>query len=362
MPFIRVTTPAPVGVWTEVLGEDPRATLMQTPQWLAMAATVSGDTDASRLYEYADGRRLVLPLLRRRWAPGLTTQGAYPPSYGQGGLVASGGLRPADVTAVLEDLRRGPAVSTRLSANYDATAIWEAGNVRGVVRVPRRVHVLDLEGGPDAVWHRRYRSSTRRAVRKAEAADVTVECDTSGSLVDDFYELYRTWTATRARRGHLPPALASYTARRREPLAKIRQAAALPGGMCRIWMARLEGRPVAAIITLVRPPYAYFWRGYSDQDSAGPVRANNLLHHRAVLDAIDSGCRSYNMGESGGVEALERFKETFGATPRPLPDLRVERLPVSTMERAIDRARSRVLESLRHIPAGLVRRSRGQPN
>lgn len=347
---VLAVSPAPPQLWAATLEQDPHATIMQTPAWARLVATMTRSRDASRVYEDEDGRRLVLPLLRRRLGPGLATQGAYPHGYGLGGLIATGGVRPADAAAVLRDLRENRALSTRITANFDVAAVWAAAAGPGVRALTRRVEVLDLDGGADAVWSRRYRSSTRRAVRRAEGAGLVVERDTTGRLVDEFYRIYLDWTATRARRQHLPQPMAAALARRYEPRAKFEVASALLGDACRFWLARLDGRPVAALVTLVHGRYAFFWRGYSDQALAGPTRANNLLQHLAIRDAIDSGCRFYGMGESGGVADLQRFKQSFGATPAATADLRIERLPLSRVENAADRARTAVLEQLGRLP------------
>jgi hypothetical protein len=89
---------------------------------------------------------------------------------------------------------------------------------------------------------------------------------------------------------------------------------------------------------LIHGQHAVYWRGYSRKELAGPSRANNLLHRLAIEDACESGCRFYSMGESGGVAALEHFKQTMGATPRSAVECRIERLPLTKVENWLGRA------------------------
>jgi CelD/BcsL family acetyltransferase involved in cellulose biosynthesis len=350
--FVRVTSPAPLDEWKEILAQDPHATAMQTPDWFHLVRDVVGGSDASCLYELADGRRLILPLIRRGRTSRFAIQAAYPHGYGLGGLLASGGLRSTDVQDVLDDLRRSRALSTRITANHDVAYTWQAGKIPGVVDFRSRAEVLDLNGGMEVVWSRRYKSSTRVAIRRAQNVGVTIKLDTSGRLVSEFYDLYHKWTARRAQERRLPGSVAAYLARRREPFAKFRAATALPGRICRTWMAYVDGRAAASIITIVYGRYAFYWRGYSDKELAGPARANNLLHHMAIDDAWGSGCRYYDMGQSGGIESLERFKQSFGATAQPLVDFRIERFPFSKGEIAFDEAQRRVLTCLSRLSSG----------
>lgn len=345
----RSIRPAPVEAWSEVVAEDPSATVMQTPAWFRLVRSVTGGADASRLYELPDGRRLVLPLVRRRWLPGVGTQGAYPKGWGLGGLLATDGLTPDDVRLVLEDLRRSRSLSSRLTAPPDMVPIWRAGRIPGVVDLSGPAEVLDLDGGIDVVWHHRYRSSVRGAIRKARDAGVVIERDTSGRLVADFYRLYLTWSRHRARDRGIPDRVAAPLARRREPARKFVAAAALPDESCRLWMAYVRGRPAAAVITLVYGRYAFYWRAYSDRELTKATSANHLLQHLAIEDACEAGCRFYNMGESGGVDSLRWFKQSFGAATQASLDFRLERVPMAKAENFVEVARTRTLQRLARL-------------
>jgi Acetyltransferase (GNAT) domain len=182
----------------------------------------------------------------------------------------------------------------------------------------------------------------RRAVRKAEHSDLSVEHDTSGRCVPTSYDLYVSWTERRAEAAGLPGRLTTRLARRREPLRNFKTIAAALGENCRVWVARHRGEAVASIITLVFGQHAVYWREYSDKALAGPLRANNLLQGLAIQDACEAGCRYYSMGESGGVSSLIHFKQTFGATPRRAVEVRLEHLPLTEM----DTLRSRTVTSV----------------
>jgi hypothetical protein len=86
---------------------------------------------------------------------------------------------------------------------------------------------------------------------------------------------------------------------------------------------------VAATIVLVWRDQAIYWRGYGDPELAPRTRANNLLQRAAIEDACSSGCRTYNMGESGGVASLMEFKKRHGARPHAFAEYTVERFPLA---------------------------------
>ena len=340
----RIVSPAPREAWAQVLDTDPGATVHQTLGWFDAAVETTGAKDVSRLYELDDGRRLVLPLLRRTPLPGVAVDASYPAGLGAGALLATGGVQASDVRSVLRDLLGSSAVTTRLKANPHTSGHWEAGLVPGVLSTSRRVEVLDLDGGFARVRDERFQSSARRAIRKAESSGLVVDRDTTGTLMPTIYDLYLSWTTRRAEESGLPHPVALRIALRREPWRMYEAVARSLGEKCRVWVARLDGEPVAGLVSLVHGDHAVYWRGYSDKEVAGPLRANNLLQRLAIEDACEAGCRSYSMGESGGVAALERFKQTMGATPRAAVEYRVERLPLTRLERLRGEAQARAAQ------------------
>jgi hypothetical protein len=75
-----------------------------------------GFEDVSRLYETADGRTLVLPLLRRSMAGGLLAfDRANQPHCGVSGIIAAGGASAGEIGAVLDDLARRRVLAQSVS-------------------------------------------------------------------------------------------------------------------------------------------------------------------------------------------------------------------------------------------------------
>jgi len=109
------------------------------------------------------------------------------------------------------------------------------------------------------------------------------------------------------------------------------------GDSSRIYVASLDGEPVAATVFLIHGNHAFYYRGTSVREKANPVRANDLLQCMMIQEACQAGCRYFHMGESGGVESLMRFKTGFGAVSTPILGYAVERLPLTQLGKGMDR-------------------------
>jgi len=322
-----VTEPAPRDAWRSLAEADPAALVTQTPAWTDVLCR-AGYEDASRLYRLPDGRRMLLPLVRRRGTlpRALAPLASLPAAWGMGGLLVDGHASADDVAVLAADLGRLPAVQVTVRPNPLHAEQWRVAT-RGTtaIAVARRAHVLDLAGGPEAVWDARFTSAARRAVRKAQNADLEVRGG-GLELLSDFRVLFDLSIRRWAEMQHEPLALAKLRAYRRDPPAKfLHVAEALPHRL-RVWLAYHDATPVAGLIVLLGANASYT-RGAMDKHRAGSLRANELLHWAAIQEACAAGCRHYHMGETGESVPLARFKEKLGATPVAYAEYRFERLP-----------------------------------
>lgn len=334
-----LATGSPVShqTWSEVFAKDTSATPFQSPQWMS-AITGSGHfLDASRVYSMPGGH-VVLPLLATGLMGVSLSAASMAHGLGAGGLVADFPLTVQMVREIVADLGALPYLRLSIRPNALQADLWEQAVPPTWTTVKRKTHILDLDGGFDTVWSERIASAKRNKVRKAERAGMVVEQGNTPDLVRRFYDLYLLWSENRARDRRLPPALIRWVAERREPFWKFQAAAEGMKDQLRIYIASHEGQAVAGAVYLQAGSAAIHWRGASDARLLAKLPGNDLLQSVMIRQACDAGCTHYHMGESGGVDSLERFKEEFGAKPHHYAEFVRERLPITTARRSVQRA------------------------
>lgn len=338
----RVLTPVPRAVWQSLAVNSPTAVTFQTPAWMDALCRAQSMRDASRLYLAPDGRMLVLPLARHRLA-GIAA--SMPHGYGTGGLFGIEAERREDVAACLADLAGAGFTKISLRPSPMLAEVWrdQAGDFHTETR---DTQTIDLDGGYDHFFTKVLDSSMRAKVRRAERLGVEIEWDSTQRGIDIFYDVYTGWLDERADRRHLSRRLIRFTGHRREPRAKYVAVSDALGAACRTWIAWFEGKPAAAAIELVHGGHAAYWRGASDRALVTRSRANELLHCRMIEFACESGCRWYDMGESGGVESLMQFKRRFGAQVLSTVEIQIESRAAALSRSSAAKARA-ALEPLR---------------
>lgn len=336
-----VVCPAPREAWESACLEDPDVLPTQQPVWTDAVCANGRFVDASRLYHGDDGRRLVLPMVRQRIGGPLGVEASMPTHWGFGGLIADGGVTAADVRRVLDDLAARRLLRQSIRPNPRHGQMYAAHAPTRSISIARRAHILDLAGDADVAF-KGFAESRRRAIRKAERSGLEVECDTTGQLLPEFFELYASSEARWAEQQHEPAALARFRTRFRDTIAKWQRIAGHLDGGCRQWVARHDGRPVASIIVLFGVN-AHYTRGAMDKERAGPLRANDLLMWHAIQAACAIDAASFHLGESGSSGSLSDYKERFGARPFDYPELRMERLPITRGDQMARSAVKRVI-------------------
>ena len=323
--------------WERAVLDRPDLAVTQLPAWLDCMVG-AGYHDATRLYESADGRRLVLPLARRGQLPGLGMSASWP-MYWEGGL-DNGGLLSADgpvtaddVTDVAQDLRRNPGLRTTVTPSVGDAAAWAAGVPDDVLRTVDTMFSVDLERG-FAGWSASMSKTERYKARKAERHGVQVESDDTGRLLPVFERLYDTSVAAWAQESAMPSGLSSRLTHRRYPHATVQRIAETLGPLCRVWIAWKDGEPLSGLVVLSHGPAATYYKGATDKTRTGSLGVGTLLHRDVIERACAEGRQRYELSGSG-VASLTQFKRSLGARELPLTSYRFERGPVTRAERAL---------------------------
>ncbi|MGB8816663.1 MAG: GNAT family N-acetyltransferase [Rhizobiaceae bacterium] len=340
--LMRVDSPASAGAWHTIYQADREALPSQSHSWAAALQSFGNYRDASRLYEFSDGVRAIVPMFAGRIpSKHLAAQYSPPAAWGFGGTISTTPLASEHIHAIMRDIGALPAILTHIRPNPLHADLWNSAIPPGWTSVPRTAHVLDLGIGFETILSKKFHSDARYGIRRAEKAGLEVISGSDSALIADFHTLLRRSFERWAKRQGEPIALARWRGLRRDPEAKF-LAMAASGTAFRIWLAKLDGKPIAAILVL-RDKEAHYTRGAMIEEFARPTHANYLLHYRAIEDACAAGCSHYHMGETGNLASLAKFKSQFGAEPIQYAEYRRERLPIRRMDRAIRNAVKRVI-------------------
>jgi hypothetical protein len=203
-------------------------------------------------------------------------------------------------------------------------------------------HVLDLRPSLEELYSRLHKDSMQRKIRRAARERVVLNQGRSEELLKQFYDLL---LSTR-RRHHIPP----------QPIAWFRNLLSSLGHRLTIYVASVDARPIASLLTLRHKRTVVYKYGCSDA-SFHNLGAVPWLFWKVIEEAKSEQLEALDLGRSDEEnEGLVRFKDHLGATR-----ISIKYWSLSHKEPAGGGAINRILKSplsqtlISHLPDSLFR-------
>ena len=287
-------------LWKTLCDADPHCTYFQTPSWAELMTSLDlGWRDATVLVRSAQGGEAIVPRLTRRAGAGLfRAHESVPPGVYGAPVVGRGSLGTEQLEMVAR-LFAGPR-----SAGAVLTEVPGRPLDFGARRETKTTHLLRfVTGESEQTLLARYRKGHRNDVLKARRSGVAVTLAGCEHDIDGYEQLYRQTVTRWNRAPHLVYPRSLF--RRLHALAQA-------GESVRIWLARRGDELLAGVVVLVHGRHAAYWHAASS-DAGREVHAGHLALHAAIVDALSLGAEVFDFMPSGGLAAVERFKEGFDA-------------------------------------------------
>jgi len=291
--------------WDKAVAEHPEATIFHTAAWAKVLQQTYGHCpNYFTLSE--DERPLALVPMMEVKSAFTGRRGVCLPFSDFCGPLIFGDSSPA---ALIVD-RLSTLARERAWSYFELRAALPAD-----AAIPARArfygHKLDLTQSPAELFNR-FESSVRRAIRKAERSEVSVEVTTEAGAISQFYRLHNQ---TRRRHG-IPPQPLSF-------FANIHKHVIRPG-LGYLVLAWLGTRVISAAIFFHFGAHALFKFGASD-DRYQEHRPNNLVMWEGIKHAAALGAKSLHLGRTDLTHAgLRRFKLSLGADEEMLSYIRYD--------------------------------------
>jgi hypothetical protein len=165
-------------------------------------------------------------------------------------------------------------------------------------------HELDLAPSLEQLFKGLHKDSIQRKIRRAEKEQLTYEVGRTEEFIETFYHLL---LITR-RRHQLPP----------QPISWFRNLAKNMGDALQIRVARKNGAPIAALLTLRHRSNIIYKYGCSD-GAFHQMGGMPFLFWKLIEEGKATGADCIDFGRSEmDNEGLVAFKDKFGTTKRTL--------------------------------------------
>ncbi len=304
-----VTSHVDARSWDDLVAGDRSASFFQSRVWSEVLSSTLPDHEPLFVAAHR-GDELVagIPVIRRSRGPVMVVESM---PFGTYGGVLTTDRAPsqaaAELVLALLDAVDGITVGQIRIVDFNGRL---ADACDGFEPVTSEAQVLDLDRPYDDVWAG-FRSSVRNKVRKAEKAGVTIR-EARGT--DDFHAYHRLLEECSERWGTTNSFDEDFFAALAESGSDAVQ----------MWLAEYDGEIIGGDLNFVTATSVFNWGNVSHRESAS-LGTVPLLHANAIEDGCRRGLTTYNLGGSGGIDAVARFKSAFGTRCVPYTEYVLEK-------------------------------------
>jgi hypothetical protein len=297
---IRSTAKANRGEWLELAKAREGTTFFHTPYWHELAVRCGrGDSDGSLQLTLDGGKRVIVPLMERKYRLrgvlklALSTFGTC-----YGGPLSREPLTPDEQLAMQELLMRRYASVSLVSNPFWPESTWHHDlNLSGM-----STQVLELTEGFEPLL-KGFSKGHRAAYTKARREGVQVRRAESPADVSAYHGLYTQALKRWGKTGRSYPL---------ELFQAIVELGVKHPELSALWIAERDGLVLAGAVILSWNGHADYWHGATHEDYHASG-ATNFLLGEVIRDTCERGFKWFDFNPSGGHENVAAFKRRFGA-------------------------------------------------
>jgi lipid II:glycine glycyltransferase (peptidoglycan interpeptide bridge formation enzyme) len=161
-------------------------------------------------------------------------------------------------------------------------------------------HVLPLKKGFDYIQKNKFNRRARRSIKKAVKNDIEVR---KGNSLDDFEDYYYVYSRSAEEKwGYENPP---------DPFDLYKNMYKYGSNHVDLYLAQKDNEVIAGYITLNYGKNVFMYGG-AFLSEYGTLHPSSLLYSHIIESGCNDGYECLNMGSSGDISGVRKFKENFG--------------------------------------------------
>lgn len=291
----------PLSLWNEVALESKTATFFHTPTWAKIITNVFPCYRIiSKGYDLGGGDIAVFPIVATIERNGffLWTESMYLGTYG--GLIANRELSDQEVHEILKSFLCNKRIA-HLHLIGNPFSKYSYSKI--LSEEPLFTHILSL--GEFHEVRKRFSDDKQRGMKKATQFGIEISIADTEEEYQAYYQVYedtiRRWGKT---------TLVRY------PYTLFEQLWLHKSESIKLWLAKMDDEVVSGKIIFYHNRYAFYWHG-ATLEKYFRFYPDPKLMATIIEDACEKGYQFLDMGPSGGLKGVEKYKEKFGAQVVP---------------------------------------------
>ncbi|MGZ7118060.1 MAG: GNAT family N-acetyltransferase, partial [Methanobacterium sp.] len=268
------------------------------PSWAKILEKTYGLSDYTKIYE-VNGKEIIVPIMMNK-KYGFNILSSM--LYGYGGFFSKSHITSDDIKNLIHQIIGGrniifdftiPPLSN-LPLDFEDSSIIKLENYWTYTQI------LPLKKGFEYIWSNNFNRRARRSIKKAKKNDIEIR---KGDSLDDFKDYYYVYSksATEKWDYETPP----------ESFDLYKNIYKYGLDLVDLYLAQKDDEVIAGYINLNYGKNIFMYGG-AFLSEYGPIHPSSLIYGHIIESGCNEGYEFLNMGSSGDISGVKKFKENFG--------------------------------------------------
>ncbi len=278
--------------WDHMVDSAGSSLYFQTREWFDIWSEYAGFENDTKLIEFENGKKVLLPLAHIRLLKGLITCHFLAPK-GMGGFVTDDELDLAEKEALFKILKNMRMLYCAVNPYDKLTNEFEGFNTEDFTQF------LDLSEGFERIfkkWTWGHYSRARKGIREGITAEPAM-------TEDDWRSHFGLYLDNLARWGDRTTNVYGWDLfeimyRKKSPKIKL-------------WLAKYQGEIIAGALCFYHNRHVAYWHSATSQRFYKKLNATHVLEYTIIKDACEKAFLIYDFLPSSGIKGVIGFKNGF---------------------------------------------------
>ena len=284
--------------WEEIILKSDDACFYHSPLWAKILEKTYGFRDSTQFFE-VNGKEILVPMMKRRQF-GFNFLSSMP--FGYGGFFSESSINSDDIKSLINEIIGGRNLIFNFKLSNFSNLPLDFGN-SSIIEIKDswdNSHILPVAKDFGYIWTNKFKKKTRGAIRKAVNNKLKIR---KGDSLDDFKVFYDIYIKASQKWGYENPEY---------PCDLYKNMYKYGSKYVNLYLATKDDETIAGFITFnfgksVIPWASVFLNEY------GTFNPTSLLYCHIIKKACNDGFKYVDFGESGNLNRVKKFKESFGA-------------------------------------------------
>ena len=287
--------------WKELISNNDNTYFFHSPLWAKIIEKSFDEYNTNTRIYHINGNEILVPMMKKNQ---YGFKFLYSMPFGSyGGFFSKSSISSNDIKNVINKIIGGRNLNFNFTIPPLSNLPLDFAKNPKVIEVNKiwsYTHILSVDKDFEYIWKNKFNRRARRSIKKAQKHNITIR---EGDSLDDF-KAYHDIYAKAIKKWDMknPP----------DPFDFYKNMYKYGSDYVNLYLAILNDEIIAGLLTFNYGKTVFMY-GSAFLNEYGSFHPTSLIYGHIIKNACNESYKYVNMGSSGDISGVRKFKENFGS-------------------------------------------------